>query len=226
MTDLYAHLSIPRDADLATIRRAYRKRSKMDHPDTPSGSPAKFALTKLAHDILTDAARRAKYDSTGDTSETTPDNSQAQLLEVIAALLNQTLDNCAKHGVDPLTINLAREIESLAANAIREFRTQRAQIAKLLPVAKSLLGRFKRKKRKDAPSDSPNILEALAQSRVNSIQSTLAQIDLKISNFEAAISLIKDYDFEADLMRPQAQQTPWVRINVFGGPTAGSGTGW
>lgn len=220
MTDLYAHLSIPRDAPHAAIRRAYRRRAALDHPDSPTGSTVKFALTKLAHDILTDPDRRARYDSTGDTTEAAPDNRTAQTLEIIAALLNQTLDNCAKHGADPLTINLAREIESLAANSIREFAKQRAQIAAHLPLAERLLGRFKRRaNRKPQAKHDQNMLEAIAQSRVTGIKGALIALDTKTELFREAIAVISDYDFTADPARQH------VHVMMFSGGGSGTGTG-
>ena len=87
MTDLYAALEVPRDADHATIRKAYRRKAKAAHPDA-GGSRERFALVKLAHDTLADDARRAHYDQTGDAEENLVDNSRAKLLEMLAAGLD------------------------------------------------------------------------------------------------------------------------------------------
>lgn len=207
MTNLYARLDVDHKASKADIRRAYRRRARKDHPDT-GGSPTAFALTKLAHDILTDDERRAKYDATGDTSEKTIDNRQAQILEHVAALLNATLDNCAKANRDPLTMNLAVEMSKLATQSIAEYRKQRSQVAAHLPLANKLLGRFKRKKNKS----EPNTLEALMLGRVAGINDTLRIIDTKITMFEEAKKIVDDYDFAAD---PFDEIRVPISINVW-----------
>ncbi|HIJ37903.1 MAG TPA: J domain-containing protein [Rhodospirillaceae bacterium] len=72
--DLYEILGIARNADTASIKAAYRKLAKIRHPDA-GGDPEAFRLLKLAHDILSDPARRALYDETGQAPEpvNTPD---------------------------------------------------------------------------------------------------------------------------------------------------------
>jgi curved DNA-binding protein CbpA len=218
--DLYTHLGVPCDASHADIRGAFRRRAKSDHPDA-GGSQAKFSMTKLAHDILTDPNRRARYDSTGDCSESAPDNTHAQLLEVLSALLAHTLDNCAKSGVDPLTIPFAREMESLAANSIRDFEKSRAKLTSQRAQLERLIGRFKRRgtanakaKRTDPPE--PNQLEAIVRGTMAGLDSAITQLDGKIAKFREAIEVIKAYDFTADPRRMQAF------VQVF---NAGSGTG-
>lgn len=223
--DLYAHLALPRDASPAEIHRAYRRRAKSDHPDAPSGSAAKFSMTKLAHDILSDPSRRAKYDATGDCSEATPDNRAAQRLETIAALLAHTLDNCAKQQVDPFTINLARELESLAENSIRDFSKTRAQLAARLPLANKLLGRFKRRTKKPKPAEPPqhNHLESIVAAQISGLNAAIVQIDAKIALFRETIEILKDYDFTTDTP-VRAARDPRVFVQMFA-LDAGSGTG-
>ena len=196
--DLYTHLDVPRSADAAAVRRAYRRRAKKDHPDT-GGSPSRFALTKLAHDILTDPSRRERYDSTGDTSEKVVDNTQALILEVVAALLAQTIQNCAQRNISPTSFDLVDELTSLAAKSIVEFRNQRAQLDLLRIRFEKLKGRFTKKRRKDSPGDEPNQMEAILAGQAAALNSALSQFDAKIERFEAAAKIIKNYDFRSDI---------------------------
>ncbi|PTQ10899.1 molecular chaperone DnaJ [Sphingomonas oleivorans] len=65
MADLYSRLGVPRNADDATIKTAYRKLAKELHPDRNRDNPkaaARFAEVTAAYDLLTDRDKRAQYD--------------------------------------------------------------------------------------------------------------------------------------------------------------------
>ncbi len=61
--DLYAVLEIPRDADEATIRGAYRILARRYHPDRGAGSSAeRFRQVNEAYETLVDSGNRHAYD--------------------------------------------------------------------------------------------------------------------------------------------------------------------
>jgi DnaJ-class molecular chaperone len=63
--DPYTVLGVARTATPAEIRRAYHKLAKVNHPDVNPDNPAaeeRFKAASTAHDFLTDADRRARYD--------------------------------------------------------------------------------------------------------------------------------------------------------------------
>jgi DnaJ-class molecular chaperone len=65
MTDPYRVLNVPRSADQATIKQAYRKLAKTLHPDrNPGNAPAeqRFKEVSQAYDLLSDPAKRALFD--------------------------------------------------------------------------------------------------------------------------------------------------------------------
>jgi DnaJ-class molecular chaperone len=65
MADLYSELGVPRTADAATIKRAYRKLAKELHPDQNKDNPKaaeRFKTVTSAYDILSDPAKKGKYD--------------------------------------------------------------------------------------------------------------------------------------------------------------------
>lgn len=61
-TSLYERLGVPRDADVATLRRAYRQRALQHHPDRVSGDASQMADINAAWSVLSDPSRRAAYD--------------------------------------------------------------------------------------------------------------------------------------------------------------------
>jgi molecular chaperone DnaJ len=63
--DYYAVLGVPKDADKAAIRKAYRKLARQFHPDANAGdvkAEDKFKEISEAYDVLSDDKRRAEYD--------------------------------------------------------------------------------------------------------------------------------------------------------------------
>ena len=59
----YDILGVAKDADAATIKKAFRKKAKEHHPDRnqddPESAKAKFQEATRANEILTDAAKKA-----------------------------------------------------------------------------------------------------------------------------------------------------------------------
>jgi len=65
MKDLYAILGVPENADADTIKKAYRKLAKQNHPDATGGDKKKTERFKEigdAYDVLSDPKKRREYD--------------------------------------------------------------------------------------------------------------------------------------------------------------------
>ncbi|WP_449386167.1 DnaJ C-terminal domain-containing protein [Cellulomonas soli] len=63
--DFYGVLGVPKDADAATIKKAYRKLARSMHPDHNPGdavAEAKFKEIGEAYAVLSDAEQRGQYD--------------------------------------------------------------------------------------------------------------------------------------------------------------------
>ncbi|MCH9698538.1 MAG: molecular chaperone DnaJ [Gammaproteobacteria bacterium] len=66
--DYYQTLGVSRDADDATLKKAFRKLAMKHHPDRNQGnqqSEEKFKAAKEAYDVLSDPQKRAAYDRFG-----------------------------------------------------------------------------------------------------------------------------------------------------------------
>ena len=66
--DYYDTLGISRDADDASIKRAYRKMAKKYHPDMNQGDPnaeQKFKEVTEAYNVLSDKEKKKLYDQFG-----------------------------------------------------------------------------------------------------------------------------------------------------------------
>ena len=65
MADPYATLGVPRGADEAAIKKAYRKLAKELHPDKNKDNPKateRFSQVAQAYDLLSDKDKRARFD--------------------------------------------------------------------------------------------------------------------------------------------------------------------
>jgi molecular chaperone DnaJ len=63
--DYYAALGVPKDADVAAIKKAYRQLARDLHPDKNPGNEqaeTRFKEVSEAYDVLSDPKRRAEYD--------------------------------------------------------------------------------------------------------------------------------------------------------------------
>lgn len=70
--DLYEVLGVPRDADAAQIKSAFRKLARQFHPDVNPDNPEaeeKFKQINSAYEILSDPDKKARYDRFGTTDD-------------------------------------------------------------------------------------------------------------------------------------------------------------
>ena len=64
MSDHYAALGLGSDASLADIKKAFRQKAALFHPDrnTAVDASARFREVQEAYDVLSDATKRQAYD--------------------------------------------------------------------------------------------------------------------------------------------------------------------
>ncbi|MFD1064180.1 DnaJ domain-containing protein [Winogradskyella litorisediminis] len=64
ITDYYSVLGVSKDADLETIKKAFRKKIALYHPENNKSPEAreKFDLLVEAFNVLSDGKKRAEYD--------------------------------------------------------------------------------------------------------------------------------------------------------------------
>lgn len=142
----YEVLGVPKNADNAAIKKAYRRKSKECHPDRKGGDSTAMVWVNKAYETLSDPEKRAYYDACG----------QDKPLNTLEQHARSILFECALHAVlnAPDSVGLVsaiRQTMDAKRGKIREsLRQPRSQLAKLKKHAAALtcegeeneLGRF------------------------------------------------------------------------------------
>ncbi len=79
--DYYKILGVQRDADAATIKKAFRKLAKQYHPDTNNGNAEaekKFTEINEAYSVLGDEEKRKEYDENKRGEQNSSADSESQ----------------------------------------------------------------------------------------------------------------------------------------------------
>jgi curved DNA-binding protein CbpA len=198
----YEVLGLGSDCSKEAVRSAYRAMAKTHHPDK-GGDRAKFSEIKLAHDILMDEDRRARYDATGEATETEPDNNRSEcVMRIKTAILNATqiARNKAQES-NPPRGPLTYDILALAKNNLVDHSDQvKAQIASIEARRDFMIdlgARFK----KDGSDD---IIAMIFADDIRTMNANILQCVAEVDKTAAALQLFEGYSFEADKVDPVA----------------------
>ena len=187
----YEILDVPRTADCETIRRAYRRKAKTAHPDG-GGTSKKFALIKLAHDVLTDDGRRAKYDATGNLDPSEPDNALSDVLNIIMGALDNAIRSCEASNEKPEQRDLLPLMRQAINKGTQELNQRRETLKEAKKKIENLRSRFTTKK------SAVNFIENMITQGLNNIEPQIQQLDRFDIAAKAAIKMLEDYKFRSD----------------------------
>jgi len=187
--NLYAILGIGRDATKHTIRKAYRKVAKQAHPDA-GGDANKFALVKLAHDVLMDDKRRQIFDETGTIDENFVDNSLGDGMQWVNIALDQVLEVCTKRNLNPVEVDLISDCSRFLRERKGELDTANKALTRGVALTKKLVGRFK------AKGSKPNRMEAMIAGRISALEQGKARNKSSIDAIDLALAMLADHTFD------------------------------
>lgn len=185
--DHYDALGVPRDADEATIKRAYRKkRSGGAHPDRGGDNQAMIALN-IAYENLIDPEKRSYYDSTGQNKPV--DSLELQAMQLIIAVMGPLLENAAD--------NL--ELIVVARNNIQQQIQQFNQQARNIPgLIKKLEQRRPRIKRK---GPGVNFIIQSIDAKILDYHQIESKIAEAIRVHDRAYQILEDFSYEVPIQQ-------------------------
>lgn len=181
----YEILGVDKSATPSDLKRAYRSRARNSHPDK-GGSHDQMAEVNRAYTLLSDPARKSRYDQTGDDGQYRPLDNEARDM-VIGAFHDGMVKDVAsvlKHAKDLLTNEkVAQEQQKKKAERdIERFLARRDKIV------------LKAKKKKKTDEDQPgNLFHILIDQQVEGARGAVQQMNRRIEVCEKALEILADY---------------------------------
>ena len=193
VTDPYKTLGVPRDADGAAIKSAYRARAKTAHPDS-GGDVEAFARLTTSYELLLDPVRRKIYDDTGYDPQLT-DAKDLEGLLLLDGLVNEViLDERPPGSFDPVSA-MRRKLTDRIVNArfhILELERHRGRI-------RNHMDRMGKRPESD-------VLGRMLTARCEAIADAMTRAETEIKVIEQAYSMLEGYSYELEVELPKAAE--------------------
>jgi curved DNA-binding protein CbpA len=193
VTDPYKTLGVPRDADGAAIKSAYRSRAKSAHPDS-GGDVEAFARLTTSYELLLDPVRRKIYDDTGYDPQLT-DAKDLEGLLLLDGLVNEIiLDERPPGSFDPVSA-MRRKLTDRIVNArfhILELERHRGRI-------RNHMDRMGKRPESD-------VLGRMLTARCDAIADAMTKTETEIKVIEQAYSMLEGYSYELEVEMPKAAE--------------------
>lgn len=198
MKNLYEILDVPKDATEADIKKAYRKKAQISHPDKEGGDEELFKVVQKAYEILSDENKRRHYDETGEESK---DNLNNEVIEsLIGIVLNVIQGNDVKrNNILATAITLVNRQQDTHRSKRKQARLEHERLVEAARRITCVKGK-------------ENILKLAIESQANRIKIAIREIDKVLAIGEEILVVIADYSYETDQPQTQAASSvyqPW-----------------
>jgi hypothetical protein len=165
-------LNVSKEATIEEVKKAFRHKSKMHHPDK-GGNPEVFNKLRLAHDILL-----GKEDPKMETSQ-----AMTELLSAFQVVIDRAHN--------PFTIDLMAKTKQFLLEQKSQLQSQIKNIEADLHITSGILERLNCTRDND-------FIGNMLRGHIAGAESALSQVSAKILNIEEAINLTKDYSYNVD----------------------------
>ncbi len=184
--DLYKSLGVKTKASPVEIKKAYRDKSKVLHPDV-GGNKEEFALIAKAYGVLGDKDKRARYDKTG--IETDLSVAKQQAGNTIQAIFNDILQD---YGIENIStcdvISAIKEKLDLTSDKLEQQKREAVDKKRML---REIAKRVKHK-------DKNNFFSTVITQRINNQDTAIKGMGQRKEILSIAKKMLKDYGFEFD----------------------------
>lgn len=179
----YETLGVAKDADMPTIKKAWRRKASKAHTDRGGGDHTQMVAVNRAYETLSDRKKRARYDQTGDDR---PIHSlDAKAMELIMQVFGQMLDQA--HDTQDV-IGLTRHQLRTTLSEIETKRVNTGRQIEALERKRKRLGHKGEKVER-------NFLDDLIAQRIAQLNHAAEQMGEAISTFKRGIELLDDYTY-------------------------------
>lgn len=197
----YDRLGVPKEATSEQIKKAYRKKANVHHPDK-GGSPEEFRAVALAYKVLGDDDRRKRYDS-GESEESVGGNKtiteEQEAVATLVGIFNEIVGKC-----DPKRTNVAEKIIETLEKGILELENRLLSAPNTVKKFEAALARFSSK-------GEDNLFAKAATSGIEQVRQQVSMFERQKRVGQLALKLMEGYEYKADAAPPG-----YVTINVQG----------
>lgn len=185
--DLYEIIGVAKSASKQQIKKAYRKKANIHHPDK-GGDPAKFKALVLAYNILYDDDKRDRYDK-GETAE---DISKTELTE------SQKIINLVTQLFCQVVSNHDPQYENVPQIISKHITSTMTEIDKLIHIEEVKIGRFEKAIARIKTSSDENVFVAAAKTQINNFNAQIERLKKELKTGEGAKKFLEAYSYDVD----------------------------
>ena len=195
MTSHYDALGVPRNADTATIRKAYKKKASKHHPDK-GGKPEDMAAVNRAHDVLTDETLRVQYDQTGD------DRPGRGLEQFVRACLMEFFNQAVDSAVVDIVGTVRRNMTQVIHNSDQSLATLQVNIERL-----------NKKRGRVVSKGATNVYAELMNAKIGELEAAHLSGTQKLNVVKASLEALDDYATVMD--EPSSAPSPTMQYVTY-----------
>jgi len=186
MTNHYETLGVSKDATQAEIKKAYRRKTRENHPDVNDTTSDDMAAINVAYEVLSDAERRKNYDETG------RDNVAPYMQMAKATVVQKTLHwlQTQDEKGDLITF-LTNDLNNDMNNVLENKKRGEAIIAKL----KNALSRV------IYEGDEKDIITEALENQIKHIENQLSSVEGDITKINIALKIVHSYKYRTDMIQ-------------------------
>jgi len=192
-------MGVKRDADDATILKAYRRLSRKYHPDAnpgDEGAARKFHDVAAAYELLKDPLRRDLYDRTGNTDAPRAgpaDPATAELCQTLQPLLMAVLSEIgATYERDQVArIDIALRIKNRLRDEMARGEQHRESVERGRKVLTEVCDRFTVK-------EGENVLADITRAQLTQLEAELARVKTELDKLTRVKKYLDGVSYRRD----------------------------
>jgi curved DNA-binding protein CbpA len=187
----YETLGVPKDADAAQIKAAFRKLASLHHPDRGDGDHEAMARVNEAYAVLSDPERRKRYDEGGGTGT---DTRESRALNHLQQLFAEAIEQ----DENPILAHVNSQITKARFNIMSQRSAAEVKINRL----KKNLGTVTRK------SQGENYPMVMIQGRIDKIESVIKIMERDLDDLTRVDEMLKDFEGTSQVLQPGSFTIP------------------
>lgn len=197
MSNHYEILGVAITATPEEIKAAYKRMSRVHHPDREGGDSSRMSEINVAYETLSDPERRKNYDLTGQDRMT---NVEQAAQDLVIGKIMQWISNEFARG------DIMDSVRSEIENELSAVRANKKKGERILAKLQSSLTKIKFK------GDGIDRVRGAIEAQISHITGQLAKVDIEIQRAILAVEFSYKYEYEIE-----ESKAPFLHNNIFNG---------